>query len=91
MGMILLLLVSPVGIPIMMHLTGPSTAVTALVVHATSSSSLQISWGPPEMINGILTHYSLILTSESDGSQQTRTVQYNQLTEVNITDLGEIL
>lgn len=91
MGMILLLLVSPVGIPIMMHLTGRSTAVTALVVHATSSSSLQISWGPPEMINGRLTHYSLILTSESDGSQQTRTVQYDQLTEVNITDLGEIL
>jgi len=72
-----------------MYFTVP-TAVTALVVHVTSVSSLQISWGPPEMLNGILTHYSLTVTSESDGSQWTWKVQYNQLTEVNVTDLGKI-
>ena len=79
-------LVCEYATPILMYFTVP-TAVTALVVRVTSVSSLQISWGPPEMLNGILTHYSLTVTSESDGSQQTWRVQ---LTEVNVTDLGEI-
>ena len=72
-----------------MYFTVP-TAVTALIVHVTSVSSLQISWGPPEMLNGILTYYSLTVTRESDGSQGIWRVQYDQLTEVNVTDLGEI-
>jgi len=50
----------------MIYLSAP-TAVTALVVHVLSISSLQISWGPPEMFDGIFS----LLTSESDGSQQT--------------------
>ena len=66
-----------------------STAVTAMIVQMTSSSSLQISWGPPEMINGILTYYELTITSEADGSQQTWQTQYDQLTEVNVTGLGK--
>jgi len=72
-----------------MYFTVP-TAVTALIVHVTSVSSLQISWGPPEMLNGILSYYSLTVTNESDGSQGIWRVQYDQLTEVNVTDLGEI-
>ena len=72
-----------------MYFTVP-TAVTALIVNVTSVSSLQISWGPPEMLNGILTYYSLTVTRESDGSQGIWRVQYDQLTEVNVTDLGEI-
>ena len=83
-------LVCEYATPILMYFTVP-TAVTALVVRVTSVSSLQISWGPPEMLNGILTHYSLTVTSESDGSQGIWRVQYDQLTEVNVTDLGEIL
>jgi len=65
-----------------------STPVTALIVRTTSSSSLQISWGPPEMLNGLLAYYELTITSEADGSQQTWRIQYNQLTEVNVTGLG---
>ena len=67
-----------------------STAVTELIVQTTSSSSLQISWGPPEMLNGILAYYELTITSEADGSQQTWRIQYNQLTEVNVTGLGKL-
>ena len=55
----------------------------------TSSSSLQISWGPPEMLNGVLAYYELTITSEADGSQQTRRIQHNQPTEVNVTGLGK--
>ena len=69
-------------------LTAVSTAVTAMIVRMTSSFSLQISWGPPEMINGLLAYYELTITSESDGSQQTRQIQHNQSTEVNVTGLG---
>ena len=65
-----------------------STAVTAMIVQITSSSSLQISWEPPEMINGLLAYYELTITSESDGSQQTRQIQHHQSTEVNVTGLG---
>ena len=66
-----------------------STPVTALIVQMTSSSSLQISWGPPEMLNGILAYYELTVTSEADGSQQTWRIQHNQPTEANITGLGK--
>ena len=69
--------------------TAVSTAVTAMIVRVTSSSSLQISWGPPEMINGLLTYYELTVTSEADGSQQTWQIQHNQSTEVNVTRLGK--
>ena len=69
--------------------TTASTPVTALIVQVTSSSSLQISWGPPEMLNGILTYYELTITSEADGSLQTRRIQHNQSTEVNVTGLGK--
>ena len=61
-----------------------------MIVQITSSSSLQISWGPPEMINGILAYYELTITSKVSGSQQTWRIQYNQLTEVNITGLGKL-
>ena len=81
-------MLSPVT-QILTYFTVP-TAVTALIVRVTSVSSLQISWGPPERLNGILTHYSITVTSESDGSQRTWRVQYDQLTEANVTDLGEI-
>ena len=66
-----------------------STAVSAMIVRITSSSSLQISWGPPEMLNGLLAYYELTITSEADGSQQTWQIQYNQSTEVNMTGLGK--
>ena len=65
-----------------------STAVSAMIVRITSSSSLQISWGPPEMLNGLLAYYELTITSEADGSQQTWQIQYNQSAEVNVTGLG---
>ena len=70
-------------------LTAVSTAVTAMIVRMTSSFSLQISWGPPEMINGLLAYYELTITSEADGSQQTWQIQHNQSTEVNVTGLGK--
>ena len=55
----------------------------------TSSSSLQISWEPPEMLNGLFAYYELTITSEADGSQQTWQIQHNQSTEVNVTGLGK--
>ena len=72
----------------MIHIAA-STAVTELTVQITSSSSLQISWEPPEMLNGILAYYELTITSEADGSQETWRIQYNQSTEVNVTGLGK--
>ena len=69
--------------------TAVSTAVTAMIVRMTSSFSLQISWGSPEMINGLLAYYELTITSEADGSQQTWQIQHNQSTEVNVTGLGK--
>ena len=72
----------------MIHIAA-STAVTELTVQTTSSSSLRISWGPPEMINGLLAYYELTITSEADGSQETWRIQYNQSTEVNVTGLGK--
>ena len=56
----------------------------------TSSSSLQTSWGPPEMLNGILAYYELTITSKVSRRQQTWRIQYNQLTEVNVTGLGKL-
>ena len=71
----------------MIHIAA-STAVTARIVRMTSSSSLQILWGPPEMLNGLLAYYELTITSEADGSQQTWQIQDNQSTAVNVTGLG---
>ena len=75
---------------ILSHFVVP-TAVTALDTERTSNTSLQVTWGLPEVLNGILVYYAVNASSISVGYFETWRIQVDDPLQLNISGLGKHL
>ena len=54
-----------------------------------SNTSLQATWEPPDVLNGIIVYSDVNVSSTSIGYFETWRVQSDDPLQLNITDLGE--
>ena len=64
------------------------TPVTALDTNRLSSTSLQVTWDLPEVLNGILVYYDVNVSSISVGYFETWRIQADDPLQLNISGLG---
>ena len=67
------------------------TPVTALDTNRLSSTSLQVTWDLPEVLNGILVYYAVNVSSTSVGYFETWRIQADDPLQLNISGLGKQL
>ena len=67
------------------------TPVTALDTQRLSSTSLQVTWGLPEVLNGILVYYDVNVSSTSIGYFETWRIAADDPLQLNISGLGKQL
>ena len=65
--------------------------VTALDTERISGTSLRVTWGLPEVLNGILVYYAVNVSSISVGYFETWRIQADDPLQLNISNLGIIL
>jgi len=63
------------------------TPVTALEARRTSNTSLQATWEPPDVLNGIIVYYDVNVSSTSIGYFESWRIQSDDPLQLNITDL----
>ena len=62
--------------------------VTALDTERISDTSLRVTWGLPEVLNGILVYYAVNVSSISVGYFETWRIQADDPLQLNISNLG---
>ena len=67
------------------------TVVTALNTDRISGTSLRVTWGLPEVLNGILVYYDVNVSSISVGYFETWRIQADDPLQLNFSGLGIVL
>ena len=77
------------SVPVIFHFAVP-TAVTALDTERMSNISLRVTWGLPEVLNGILVYYAVNVSSTSVGYFETWRIAADDPLQLNISGLGMV-
>ena len=74
-----------------MHYTVAPQEVTQMMVHIINDSTVQVQWGPPARLNGVLTNYTIVVSNLVNGSNFSSQVDASDAQMVTITGLSMYL